>query len=91
MSPPMIQNMSKPRRTSREMRREVGASAVDTGRISRLDAETGAMISLLLTFVAAKVEAYEFVFAAGVEKAVGESRMSADLSGENLGPVEWLE
>jgi len=49
------------------------------------------VIALLLTFVAAKVEAYEFVFAAGVKKAVGESRMSTDLSGKNLCAVERLE
>jgi hypothetical protein len=48
------------------------------------------VVSLLVTF-AAEIQAYEFVFAAGVKKAVGESWVSADLSGEDLRAVEWLE
>lgn len=59
--------------------------------VSSLVAENGAAISLLVTFRIAKVEAYEFVFAARVKQAVGESGVSADLSGKNLRSVQRLE
>src|SRR5437588_714204 len=86
----MIQNMSKPRRVSTETRREVR----DRGGVwpaTPLVAVAGAMMALLVTFRGAKVGADQLVFAAGVEKTVGESGMSADLSGENLRAGSWFE
>src|SRR5437016_3648777 len=91
MSPPMIQNMSKPRRASSESRREVMADEAVTCLGPTSLAEAGIVSPLLVTFVTAKVEADEFVFAASVKEAVGESRMSADLSGKNLRASERCE
>src|SRR5207248_1430203 len=42
-------------------------------------------------FRSAQVGADQFVFAAGIEKAVRLSRMSADLRGKNLRAVSWFE
>src|SRR5256885_15247281 len=49
------------------------------------------MMSLLVTFRSAQVCADQLVFAAGVEKPVGQSRMSPDLSGKNLRAGSWFE
>src|SRR5689334_5856577 len=86
----MIQNMSKPRSASRERSRDA-EDWEGVWSATLLVSEAGAMVSLLVTLRGAQVCADQFVFAAGVEKTVGQSGMSADLSGKNLRAGSWFE
>ena len=57
ISPPIIQNMSKPRRASSEARRDVVADGEQDCLVSLSIAEARNVVSLVVTF-AAKIEAY---------------------------------